>query len=476
MPILSIITQPASNSLSAAYRPLVFVVQAQQTDLTPRPPVVYCDVYINGVYYKTLSKTQYSKLNPSDSEWTFDIQDAVQEYLRFDLPAYGGSLQNAPMASCRVFCRFRSSGHDANGFITTEGTAPVQATSGTAAVQGTGFESNESFVVNATLQQDEDQDLPAHLTAFKSGTWASTAYPLTHRPLKYKLCKEDNDFFGIIDTNKTCYQQLVLNYRFIGQSLWRSLTYNLPAETCTSAITAIVVNQSGSSMIITWGYSGTPESFKYRVDSGIWLSTSSTSVTLSGLSDGSHTFEVVPFCNCTDGTGNTTTFTKVNEASLCTSEVTNISGTQTAVGTIVFVVTYTGVPTSFNYRIDGGAWINVPTAPITVSGLSAGFHNIEVVPKCANGSLGVGMSGDFAVNATALYQMGTFNPANGNHTVDRSFDDGKTAMHYRIFCTVTVTWQGPFTATFAPGALTSGSVSGFGPHCFSAFTDISFTP
>lgn len=68
MPIQSIIQQPATNSLNAAYQPIVLRVQATSATNDPIPPVVYCDIYVNGVFYRSLSNTQYAQLNDTNSE------------------------------------------------------------------------------------------------------------------------------------------------------------------------------------------------------------------------------------------------------------------------------------------------------------------------------------------------------------------------------------------------------------------------
>ena len=73
MAISAIILQPADGQLMAAYRPIVYRVSTIRTDGQPVPPVVYCDIYFDGTYYKSLSKTQYDKLNTTSSEFEFDI-------------------------------------------------------------------------------------------------------------------------------------------------------------------------------------------------------------------------------------------------------------------------------------------------------------------------------------------------------------------------------------------------------------------
>lgn len=222
MPIGAIISQPEANGLKAAYRPVVILVSATATDNTAKPPVVHCDIYFNDVYYKTISKTQYKTLTISNTEWQFDIQDAAQEYLKKFLGNNGeAAIVEAVPVITRTFCRFRSTGYDANGFITSENTAPVQGSSEEDPVSGTGFESNTFFILNATLQHEDSQDLSTHLNSLKRGTWATTTYPITHRPASCNICLDDSDVYPILHEGNdlSC---LVLKYKNKGQSSWNT--------------------------------------------------------------------------------------------------------------------------------------------------------------------------------------------------------------------------------------------------------------
>lgn len=233
MPIGSIISQPSTNSIKAAYRPVIIRVSATRTDANPRPPVVYCDIYFNDVFYKTLSKSKNILLNISDSEWQFDIQDAAQEYLEKFLGENGESevVEAAPIIT-KAFCKIRSSGYDSDGFIVTENTAPIQGTGDTAATSGTGTQTNTFYIVNATLQHEDNQELDDHLETFKNGTWAADAWPLSHRPNHYHICPQDSDMFPIINGSDIALMSLVLHYQPCGETDYITVEENLP---CTAA-------------------------------------------------------------------------------------------------------------------------------------------------------------------------------------------------------------------------------------------------
>lgn len=222
MPITSITIQPNANSINAAYRPVVVRTVAKATDNTARPPVVYCDIYFNDIFYKTISKSQYSKLNALDSEWQFDIQDAGQEYLKKFLARNGEqAIVEGKLIVTKTLCKLRSSGIDGNGFILPEGTVPVQGTGSSDPEPGTGTSTHNFYIVNATLQHEDNQDLEAHLNTFKLRTWGPTTWPLSHRPDHYKICTTDSDSFGILHGGLNLLSCIALNYRFFGQTSYR---------------------------------------------------------------------------------------------------------------------------------------------------------------------------------------------------------------------------------------------------------------
>jgi hypothetical protein len=201
MAITSILIQPDASSINSAYRPIILRVLASSNNIgVPNPPVVYCDIYINGTFYKTITRTQYAQLSLTDSQWEFDIQDAVQEQLSYYLAPNGGNtIINAIPVAVTIQCMFRCSGIDSDGFIYYDVPAPVQATGNTAAIAGsTANPSNIFTVVNATLQHEDVQDLAAHLNAYKNDIWAANAYPLTHRPNTYAIGLGHSDYFPVI--------------------------------------------------------------------------------------------------------------------------------------------------------------------------------------------------------------------------------------------------------------------------------------
>jgi len=82
------------------------------------------------------------------------------------------------------------------------------------------------------------------------------------------------------------------------------------AQTCSTVISSITVDTSAKTAVAVVSVSGATQ-MKYRIDGGAWISALITAtISLSALSPGSHTIEMVPVCsNGVSGTGATNTFT-----------------------------------------------------------------------------------------------------------------------------------------------------------------------
>lgn len=201
MPITAVTYQPNENSINAAYTPIIYRCKATIPSATSQNyvcPVVYCDIYIGGIYYKSLSRSQYIKNDGSAPEYEFDIQDAIQELMDYNLPRLGGNvIEEFTNTIKTVFVKFRNAFIDANGFSISEQVAPIQGTSSSAPSEGGGIKSKQIYVLNSVIQHEEKQNLEELLESYKTGTWAN-AYPITKRPKLFKLCKQDSSHFPII--------------------------------------------------------------------------------------------------------------------------------------------------------------------------------------------------------------------------------------------------------------------------------------
>lgn len=361
MPIISIITQPASNDLKAAYRPVVLRVSATRTDGNATPPLVYCDIYVNGIFYKSMPRTQYALLNPSDSEWQFDIQDACQEILSQMIASNGGSsIVQAPTLIASVYCKFRSSGYDVNGFLTSEGTAPIQGTGTTAPTAGTGTQSNTFFVAMSALQHEQNQDLPSHLNYFKNGTWASNVYPLTHRPNEYKVCAGDSDYFPIVNLGSSDPLCLKLYYKYNSADGYSSASMcgevpctgvSIPAFAFSDAISGTAYSKSITIV-------GTTPLTLSIIAKPAWMSIDLTgnTLTFSGTPGGGDIASAVPVnFSITNACGSDAAYKSINVVSSCTAVA--------IVGTPDLPNAYTGIAYEYDITLSG-------TAPFSVGSFS----------------------------------------------------------------------------------------------------------
>jgi hypothetical protein len=213
--VVTISSQPSSNDIISVYRPILFTVNV--ADTVP-PQVVYCDVYVNDIFYRTLTKTLYKKLNTGSSDWEFDIQDPCQEVLGKHLPLYGGSnVIVARPCSAVISCKFRGSTIDSNGFVVPGGTAPVQGTATTLPSPGTGLQSNAFFILNVALQHQHNQTLSSHLSAYKNGTFSAATYPMSHRINGYIIGANQNDYYPIFYKGNGLISKLRIKFKNRGQ-------------------------------------------------------------------------------------------------------------------------------------------------------------------------------------------------------------------------------------------------------------------
>lgn len=204
MPIISISYQPNSDSLNAAYRPIVFRCKAQIPNASANnyaPPVVYCDIYVGGTYYKSISRSQWINNQNLTPEYEFDIQDAIQEIMGYNLPKINGQVVEEFSQTIKtVFVKFRNALIDANGFTKSEQLAPIQGTSTSLPVAGNGTQSNSIFVLNSTIQHEENQELKKVLENHKTGSWLNNVFPMTKRPKTFKVCNNDSSHFPLLSS------------------------------------------------------------------------------------------------------------------------------------------------------------------------------------------------------------------------------------------------------------------------------------
>lgn len=182
------------NTIQAAYSPILFTVEDDGTSggSSPVPPVVYCDVYCDGTFYKTISSTSPTAIVGILSFWKFDISGISQEYLTTKIPDITSTAMVAAGAGQGMtvaFCKFRNSTIDAFGIVTPQATIPIQATIDSAAVAGDGFVADSFIIVNAALQVMDSVNLEDQLSVFRITSFPGTVVNTNNRvyPLSYLI-------------------------------------------------------------------------------------------------------------------------------------------------------------------------------------------------------------------------------------------------------------------------------------------------
>ena len=249
---VTIATQPASNELKVAYRPINLIIRADQlpTGASAPCPAVIADIYLNGVYYSSQSVTDYTMQTTPFTAYlyTFDIQDKVQEYLNSAFHRL--HLRTADMEAAAterfvttVQVQFRESFIDTDGFTRFYGTAPIAGTLYTAPVAGTATISSNTFhVLNASLKHEDNQTPATHLASWKESF--QQTLQLSHRPNKmgsnifgggqYFVSIFDDDYIWWYGNSYTpAPWQITLNVRYRDGSTasFGPITYPTPSTT-----------------------------------------------------------------------------------------------------------------------------------------------------------------------------------------------------------------------------------------------------
>ncbi|OHD70883.1 MAG: hypothetical protein A2W19_08075 [Spirochaetes bacterium RBG_16_49_21] len=158
-----------------------------------------------------------------------------------------------------------------------------------------------------------------------------------------------------------------------------ALLSNTPPNPTNSRTTNITV--SGTDVV----------SYRYRIDGGGWSAETAVAshIQLSGLSEASHTLEVIAknAAGTWQETGSATTYTWTVDLTPPGATLTGTPANPANYNTADITVAGTGV-IYYQYRLDGGGWsADIPVAtPITLSGLSEASHTLDVVGRDAAGN------------------------------------------------------------------------------------------
>jgi hypothetical protein len=213
-------------------------------------------------------------------------------------------------------------------------------------------------------------------------------------------------------------------------------------------------NQTTASFSFTSTEAGS--TFECRLDSGAW-SSCTTPRSYSGLTEGSHTFDV----RATDPVGNTdqTPATRTWTVDLTAPETTiTANPTNPSSGSVSFSFTSSEGGSTFQCRIDGAAFASC-TSPKPYTGLTTGSHTFEVRATDAAGNTdATAASFTWTVDATPPDTTITSFPVNPSNQTTASFG-------------FTSTEAGTFQCKLDTGAF----VACTSPHSYTGLSDGSHT-
>lgn len=211
--MIYIVSNPSSSSILNAYSPVLFTVLSSTSSAIPSP-IVYCDVYFDGIYFGTIANTSYDALVGPYGQFSFDIQDKCQEYLRTTLKADVQAAGDDPKHSTEVFVYFRDAEYDTNGILTSTYTAPIAGDFYNAPVAGDGEPTDSFYILNASLRRNDPFVFIDHLNFISPqyGGGFLAGYNLSHRPNvhtpysysygggKYYIGRNDRDVLSFFST------------------------------------------------------------------------------------------------------------------------------------------------------------------------------------------------------------------------------------------------------------------------------------
>lgn len=206
---VTIKSQPQTSQLLSAYKPIVITCEATTNDGNI-PTLVFCDVYVNSIYYRTFFSSKADKNN----QYVFDIQDAVQEkFSYFTPPMDGGQIHVNNASLVDVFVKIRTSKLNSSGLNEPEQIAPIPGTDDTLPIGGQGTTSNKFYSLNALVQHEENQDVIPLLSSFKTNEWNNEALPLTRRNETNYLTASQSSYFPFLSEKDVAKVKLFAKYK-----------------------------------------------------------------------------------------------------------------------------------------------------------------------------------------------------------------------------------------------------------------------
>ncbi|MBI3072170.1 MAG: DUF11 domain-containing protein [Deltaproteobacteria bacterium] len=172
----------------------------------------------------------------------------------------------------------------------------------------------------------------------------------------------------------------------------------------------------------TFGFTSTesPATFECKLDSGSWAPCTNPK-SYSGLGDGSHTFQVRAMDAATNTDPSPASYTWTIDATAPDTSITSNPPAATPATSATFVFTSTETPSTFECKLDTGAWTPC-TSPQSYSGLSEATHTFQVrATDAATNTDPTPAPYTWSVDATAPNTTITSNPPLASNSTSASF-------------------------------------------------------
>jgi len=245
-----------------------------------------------------------------------------------------------------------------------------------------------------------------------------------------------------------------------------SYTWVIDTTAPDTFITSYPANPTNSTSA-TFVYSASESGceFSYRLDGGAWSGYSgSTTRSYTGLTEGSHTFEV----RARDGAGNVdatpASYTWVIDTTAPDTFITSYPANPTNSTSATFEYSASKAGCEFSYRLDGGVWSAYsPATTTSYAGLSGGSHTFEVRARDGAGNVdATPASYTWVIDTTAPDTFITSRPDNPTNSTSADFtftaNESGCEFSYRLD---SGGWSGYSSATSASYVGLSG-----GSHTF----------
>ena len=260
------------------------------------------------------------------------------------------------------------------------------------------------FSVSITSAPSNPTKLADASFAFVASITAGTTYECKLDGGAFASCAAPKNFSSLSDGSHTFTVRAVNGAQTTPETsrTWVIDTTAPGAPTVARTVPNISPTNS-TSQSITFSGAESNGTFQCKLDSAAYASCPSSPITLSGLTNGSHTYSVIQ----TDAAGNVsaagTVSWTIDNVGPAAPTVTRTSPSTSPTPLSTQTITYSGAEPggTFQCKLDAGAWSPCPSSPVALSALSDGSHTYAVAQTDAVGNVGSASTVTWTVDASA---------------------------------------------------------------------------